>query len=76
MKLVSVTCRLSRSSARPTFPSNCALRDAGVVESRRDDLYIYHRLSDSHVVQVLDAILGRQANLATRPRALPQMPVC
>jgi DNA-binding transcriptional ArsR family regulator len=35
-----------------------ALRDAGLVESRRDGLYIYYRLGDCKVVQVLDAILG------------------
>lgn len=35
-----------------------ALRDAGLVESRRDGLYIYYRLSECKVVQVLDAILG------------------
>lgn len=34
------------------------LRDAGLVDSRRDGLYIYYRLSDSKVVQVLDTILG------------------
>jgi DNA-binding transcriptional ArsR family regulator len=35
-----------------------ALRNAGLVDSRRDGLYIYYRLSDSRVLQVLDAILG------------------
>jgi len=34
------------------------LRDAGLVDSRRDGLCIYYRLSDSKVVQVLDTILG------------------
>lgn len=41
-----------------------ALRDAGVVDSRRDGLYIYYRLSDPHVLQALDAVLGP----AGRPR--------
>jgi DNA-binding transcriptional ArsR family regulator len=34
------------------------LRDAGLVDSRRDGLYIYYRLNDPHVVQALDAMLG------------------
>jgi DNA-binding transcriptional ArsR family regulator len=34
------------------------LQDAGMVESRCEGLYIYYRLSDPRVVQVLDAILG------------------
>jgi DNA-binding transcriptional ArsR family regulator len=45
-----------------------ALRDAGMVESRRDGLYIYYRLSDPHVMQVLDAILG-PANKPRHPSA-------
>jgi DNA-binding transcriptional ArsR family regulator len=35
-----------------------ALRDAGPVESRREGLYIYYRLSDLQVVQALAATLG------------------
>jgi len=35
-----------------------ALRDAGLVDSRREGLYIYYRLSDPQVMRVLDAILG------------------
>lgn len=35
-----------------------ALRDAGLVDSRRDGLYIYYRLSDPSVAQVLDVVLG------------------
>jgi len=34
------------------------LRAAGVAESRRDGVFIYYRLSDPRIVQVLDAILG------------------
>jgi DNA-binding transcriptional ArsR family regulator len=35
-----------------------ALRDAGLVESRREGLYIYYRLSDPQVVRALDVALG------------------
>lgn len=51
-----------------------ALRDAGLVDSRRDGLYIYYRLSDPQVVQVLDAILGP----AGQPRHHPDCtcPAC
>lgn len=34
------------------------LRDAGLVDSRREGLYIYYRLSDPKVTQALDAVLG------------------
>ena len=50
-----------------------ALRDAGVVDSRRDGLHIYYRLSDPSVVQVLDAVLGpasepRHSSACTCPK--------
>jgi DNA-binding transcriptional ArsR family regulator len=43
------------------------LRDAGLVDSRRDGLYIYYRLSDPSVALVLNAVLGP----AGRPRHHP-----
>ncbi len=47
-----------------------ALRDAVLVDSRRDGLYIYYRLSDPKVVQVLDAMLG-SAGKPRHPSACP-----
>jgi len=44
-----------------------ALRDAGLVDSRREGLYIYYRLCDPHVVQALDAILGPAGEPRHRP---------
>lgn len=45
-----------------------ALKDAGVVDSRREGLYIYYRLSNPRVVQALDVMLGP----AGQPRHHPE----
>ena len=57
------------------------LQDAGVVESRRDGLYIYFRLSDHKVVQVLDTILGpagkpRNPSTCACPECQPENTPC
>lgn len=44
------------------------LREAGVVEGRREGLYIYYRLSNPRVVQALDVMLGP----AGQPRHHPE----
>lgn len=43
------------------------LRDAGVVDSRREGLYIYYRLCDPHVAQALEAVLGPTGEPRHRP---------
>ncbi len=35
------------------------LRDAGVVESRKDGLQVYYRIRDARVLRLLDAALGK-----------------
>jgi hypothetical protein len=34
------------------------LREAGVIESRKDGLFVYYRLADRHVEQMLKEMLG------------------
>lgn len=36
-----------------------ALRDAGLVESRKDGLQVYYRLTDAELLNVLDALYGK-----------------
>lgn len=38
------------------------LRDAGLVDSRKDGLQVYYRLVDEQVFEVLNLILGTQSN--------------
>lgn len=38
------------------------LRDAGLVDSRKDGLQVYYRLLDEQIVELLDLILGIQSS--------------
>lgn len=56
------------------------LRDAGVARSRRDGTFIYYRLSEPALVQVLDAMLGPAGNpghpgICTCPECQPVDPM-
>jgi DNA-binding transcriptional ArsR family regulator len=46
------------------------LREAGVVEDRKDGLLVYYRLVDPQVEQLLEHVLG-PAGEATRPPSCP-----
>jgi ArsR family transcriptional regulator len=52
------------------------LRDAGVVESRRDGLQVYYRIVDPRVSPLLDASLGEMDSAEFMPLPDCSCPAC
>ncbi len=50
------------------------LREAGMVESRREGAFIHYRLADSQTLRLLDAVLG-PVNEAPHPYRTPSCPI-
>lgn len=52
------------------------LRDAGVVESRKDGLQVYYRIHDPRVLHLLDAALGEVEATGFAPLSDCSCPAC
>lgn len=52
------------------------LRDAGVVESRKDGLQVYYRIVDPRVFRLLDAALGEMDRASFTPLPDCKCPTC
>jgi DNA-binding transcriptional ArsR family regulator len=52
------------------------LREAGIVDSRRDGLQVYYRITDSHVIDLMKAIYGTADSLGYQPIDGCQCPRC
>jgi hypothetical protein len=52
------------------------LRDAGLVESRKDGLQVYYRISDVRIEKLLDAALGKLDPMSFTPLPDCSCPAC